>query len=149
MTVEIKFDIDAFLEDCKDVSLEGLEVCADIIRDEAKRILETKLVSNWSEHGVYQSGDNEGVYWTERTWQAMVDTIRTTKGRAGQANDVWVMAGNSKTWWAVQLEFGKGGWRGGNRSFLRPALRKSLPAMKAVFGGDVKLVLESGNGETA
>jgi len=152
MTVEIKFDIDAFLEDCKDVSMEGLEACAEIIRDEAKRILEKKLSESssvWDEHGVYQSGPNEGVYWTERTWQAMVDTIRVTPSREGQPDGVWVMAGNSKTWWAIQLEFGKGKWRGGNRSFLRPALRKSLPAMKAVFGGDIKIGLESGNGETA
>jgi hypothetical protein len=148
MTVEINWDIDAFLEDCKDVSMEGLEVCADIIRDEARRILETKLRSNWSEHGVYQSGPNKGKYWTEREWQAMVATIRTVPAREGQPNDVWVMAGNSKTWWAVQLEYGKGKWRGGNKSFMRPALRKSLPAMKAVFGGDVKIVMESGNGET-
>lgn len=149
MTVEIKWDIDAFLEDCKDVSMEGLEACANIIRDEAKHILETKLQSNWYEHGVYQSGPLKGVYYTEREWQAMVATIRTVPRRKGQPDDVWVMAGNSKTWWAIQLEFGKGEWRGGNRSFLRPALRKSLTAMKAVFGGDVKIALESGNGETA
>jgi len=66
MTVEIKFDIDAFLEDCKDVSMEGLVQCAEIIRDEAKQILESKLRSNWTEHGVYQSGPNKGKYWTER-----------------------------------------------------------------------------------
>ena len=49
--------------------------------------------------------------------------------------NIWVMAGNFKTWYAKQVEYGKGGWKGGAHPFLRPAMRKSRAKLKMIIEG--------------
>ena len=66
-----------------------------------------------------------GQYWTEREIGALRRTIRVTEkiGPKGlEGRDVRVIAGNRKTWYAVQVEYGRGGWKGGAHPFLRPAI---------------------------
>lgn len=51
------------------------------------------------------------------------------------------MAGNFKTWWALQTKFGRGDWKGGAHPFMRPAI--------AACKSQIKVILESGNAETS
>ena len=121
-------------------SMDRLEKAADAIRDEAKAILRGKLKGGWQAHGVYKTGKSKGQVWTERDPGALVDTIRTVRKRGDPDRNIWIMAGNFKVWWALQTEYGRGGWRGGAKPFMRPAMRKANKQIKAI--------LESGAGQT-
>lgn len=84
-----------------------------------------------------------GPAWTEREAGAMRRTIRVVEknGENGLVGrDVRVYVGNYKTWYAVQMEYGRGGWKGGARPFLRPAMQSSKSKVQAI--------LESGAGQT-
>ena len=88
-------------------------------------------------HGPYKTGRYADVYWTARTPFAMRHTIRVrekkedTQGLTGR--DIRVYVGNSKTWWATQMEYGRGAWRGGRKSFFRPALHASKSAVQNII----------------
>lgn len=129
MAKMVAWNAEAFEAQCIGVAMDRLEACAELVRDKAKEILESKLKSNWPEHGVYQSGPYKGKYWTEREWHAMIKTIRVVKKHDSSSRNIWIMAGTDKTWWAIQAEYGRGGWRGGSRPFLRPALKTTAGAM--------------------
>jgi hypothetical protein len=91
----------------------------------------------------YKTGKSAGQIWTARDNDIMAKTIRVVekKNQSGlRGRDVRVIAGNFKTWWAVQMEYGRGAWKGGASPFLRPAISASK--------GNVKTILESGNAET-
>jgi len=133
----INWNTEAFERECINASMDALEQAAKLIRDDAKRILRGKLKGNWSDRGP----DKGGEYWTERTKGAMVETIRVARKKGDPNRDVWIIAGNNKTWWAIQMEYGRGSWKGGARSFMRPAMAKAPAAIKAV--------LEGGSGQTA
>ena len=109
-----------------------LEKAGEIIRDNAKIILAGKTKGNIS-HPPYKKGPYAGVYWTEREAGAMLKTIRVVRKNDSKTRNIWIMAGNKKTWWAAQMEFGRGGWKGGPRSFLRPALKKSVSQVKTMI----------------
>ncbi len=123
---------------CIGATMDRLEAAGKIVRDDAKRILTGKLEGNWTEHGPYKSGKDKGATWTARYKKKMVDTVRVvrkygdTKGR-----NIWIMAGNYDSWWAIQMEYGRGDWKGGKRSFLRPALKGAAAAMQNVIENGV------------
>ena len=90
---------------------------------------------------VYGKGPYAGKKWTARDMDIMAKTIRVVeKPTTGIHADIRVYVGNYKTWWAVQMEFGRGAWKGG----AWPFVRKSITATKS----RIKVVLESGNAET-
>jgi hypothetical protein len=111
-----KFNLDLSKYDSEflEAALDRVEKAANVIRDDAKPILRAKLKGNWTEHGPYRTGKNAGQIWTERYKQEMVKTIRTVRSRDKSKKNVFVMAGNYKTWWALQMEYGHGDWKGGN-----------------------------------
>ena len=74
-----------------------------------------------------------GKFWTERTPGAMRNTIRVV-GRPGVDNYL-VIAGNKKTWWATQMEYGRGKWKGGAKPFMRQAIHESEPKIRAIIEG--------------
>jgi hypothetical protein len=93
---------------------------------------------------VYKKGPYAGRIWTARDMDIMAKTIRVVekKGKGlHQSPDVRVYAGNFKTWWATQMEFGRGAWKGGAHPFMRPAI--------AATKSKIKVILESGNAETS
>jgi hypothetical protein len=121
-------------------SMEILEAACNIIRDDAKQKLKVQLRGNWREHGPYASGKYAGKIWTAREKAAMVRTIRVVRRKDATTRNIWIMAGNFKDWWAVQMEYGHGAWKGGARPFFRSAIKGSE--------GKVKALLESGGGQT-
>ena len=94
----------------------------------------------WKEHEAYKKGAAVGKYWTARHYRAMVHTIRVVRKYNETSRDVRIYAGNKKTWWALQMEYGRGGWKGGAKPFLRPAIRSSI--------AQIKVIIESGAGQT-
>lgn len=134
-----KWNTSDFEKRCKGVGMDRLEKACWAIADEAKRILRSKIKGPPITRPVPPGRTD---VWMERTPGAMVDTIRVVRRKGDTSRNVWIMAGNYKTWWAKQMEYGRGGWKGGAKSFLRPALRRA----KSLAG--VRSALESGAGET-
>jgi len=124
-----KYDLEFFA-----AALDRVEAAANVIRDDAKVKLKAKLKGNWQEHGPYRGGP----VWTAREKGAMVETIRTVRSKNPAVKNILLIAGNYKTWWAIQMEYGRGQWRGGARSFMRPALKGTE--------GRVTVILEGGHG---
>jgi hypothetical protein len=97
-----------------------------------------------------ESPNSSARLWTERTPGAMRNTIRVVHKfehgdmkysniwvsvGAPKAWDVRVYAGNFATWWALQMEYGFGGWKGGAKPFLRPALHESESKVRDILEG--------------
>lgn len=113
-------------------AMNRIESGAILVRDRAKQNLKGQLKGGWKEHGPYKRGyskklkrwvETPNATYTARYHGEMVKTIRVVR-RPG-VNNVWVMAGNYNTWWALQMEYGCGQWRGGAKPFMRPAIASS------------------------
>jgi hypothetical protein len=130
---QVKWNTAEFEAACIGATMDRLEAAAKIVRDDAKQILAKRLQGDWTEHGPYKSGKNKGATWTARYKKEMVNTVRSVRKNDSASRNIWVMAGNFNTWWAIQMEYGKGDWQGGPRSFLRPALKGAAAAMKNVI----------------
>jgi hypothetical protein len=145
------------IPELRQIGMSRLVAAAEVIRENAIKNLRSKITGltrirylkkngevvdkrePWKEHGVYQKGAYAGKIWTERHFLEMIKTIRVQTKNGSDARNVRIYAGNFKTWWALQLEFGRGDWHGGAKPFLRPAMN-NVSAIKAV--------IESGNAET-
>jgi hypothetical protein len=136
----INWNTAPFLAECKNVGMDRIEVAAHIIADDAKRTLQSKVKGPSVKHGVYKKGQYKGKIWTERDPGALIKTIRVVRKHGDPTHNIWIMAGNYKTWWALQTEYGRGGWKGGVKSFIRPAMKNSPAA--------IKRALEGGSGQT-
>jgi len=131
---QIKWNTAAFEAACIGVTMDRLEEAADTIVADAKRILQSKI------KGPPVTRHNQKEIWMERDPGALVETIRWARKWGSDTRDIWIIAGNFKTWWAVQTEYGRGGWKGGAKPFMRPAMAKAPAAIKSA--------LEGGHGET-
>jgi hypothetical protein len=134
MAKMVNWNTAAFEAACVNVSMDRLETAAHIIANDAKRILQSKIKGP----PVTRHGQKE--VWMERDPGALIDTIRVVRKKGDPGRNIWIMAGNYKTWWALQTEYGRAGWKGGAKSFLRPAMNNAPSRIKGV--------LESGHGET-
>ena len=130
---KIQWDISKVLPELILVGMGRLGKAGRIIQVEAKAILHSKInPQHKSISGpINRPAQSATKYWTERKVGSMVKTIRVV--RKDDVRNIWIIAGNSKTWWATQMEFGRGDWKGKARSFLRPALKKSIPKIKSMI----------------
>lgn len=138
------------------VGMDRLEKAAGVVQLNAILKLRSLIKETYPEHGPYRrfrvkaseklkrtahwEDYGNGSPWTARHYRAMVATIRVVRKKDPNVRNVWIMAGNYVTWWALQMEYGGAGWKGGRKSFLRPALKGSESQIRAI--------LESGQGET-
>ena len=128
----IEWDISKKLPELINAGMGRLEKAGRIIQTEAKAILHSKInPQHKSPSGPVNRPPHGGKYWTERKVGSMVKTIRVV--RKDGVRNIWIIAGNKKQWWAIQMEYGHGGWKGGPRAFLRPALKKSIPKIKSML----------------
>ncbi len=145
------------IPELRNVGMNRLVAAAEVIKRNAIKNLQVKITGvtkvrwlrkdgavektePWKEHGVYATGKYAGKIWTERHYREMINTVRVVRKNGSDDRDVRIYAGNFKTWWALQMEFGHGDWHGGAKSFLRPAMNGSI--------SEIKAVIESGNAET-
>jgi hypothetical protein len=147
MAVKFNLDMSKWDTEFFHDALDRVESAADVIRDKAKVRLKASIASakgnpppslageRWKEHGPY------GASWTARYHKEMVNTIRTVRSKNPAVKNIWVMAGAYDSWWALQLEYGRGDWKGGAKPFFRPAMRESM--------GEVIAICESGGGPRA
>ena len=133
-------DLSRYDQEILSDALDRVEAAAEVLRDKAKSNLRSKLKGTWTEHGPYKTGKYGGKLWTERIKGEMVETIRVVRSKSPRVKNILVIAGTWKTWWATQLEYGRGQWRGGHRAYMRPAIKETESTMKTI--------LESGSGAT-
>ena len=84
----------------------------------------------------YRKGKYAGQFWTAREIGGMRRTIRVTEkyGMEGlKGRDIRVIAGTKKAWWAIQMEYGRGAWKGGPRPFLRPAMNAAKSRVQQII----------------
>jgi hypothetical protein len=134
MAKMVNWNTAEFEAKCLKVSMDRLEAGARIIRDDAKRILAGKI------KGPPVTRPAKGPAWMGRTPGAMIETIRVVRRKDPTVRNIWIMAGNWAVWWATQMEYGRGAWKGGPKPFLRPAMHGAASAIKSV--------MESGSGGT-
>ena len=142
---EIKLNFKQYDEIIKKSCLSRMHEAAKLLRDDMKK----NCHRNYNiKRPPYKTGPYAGRTWTSRVWPTdmsiMAETIRVVEKKGlglHQSPDVRVYAGNWKTWWATQMEFGRGGWKGGAHPFMRPSVQK--------LQSQIKVVLESGNAETS
>jgi len=119
----IDIDLTKYDAEFLKTAMNRIEKAAGAIRDSAKAKC---VVGNITRPA-------SGKYWTERTPGAMKATIRVTR-KEGK-NNVLVIAGNKKTWWATQMEYGRGDWKGGKRPFMRPAIAETKQQVASIIEG--------------
>ena len=123
-------------------ALDRIESAADVIRDKAATRLKAAIASakgipkpsqageRWKEHGPYTNGNTAS--WTARHHKEMENTIRTVRSKDPTVKNIWVRAGAFDPWWAKQLEYGRGGWKGGAKPFFRPAMKESISEVVSI-----------------
>ena len=134
----INWDTSAFEAACIGVTMDRLEDAAHIIAEDMKSILASQIDPKKPPYAVIREA--KGAIWTERSPGALINTIRVTRKKGDLSRNIWIIAGNFKTWWALQTEYGRGGWKGGRKSFMRPAMKKA--------GIAIQTALEGGSGQT-
>ena len=147
---KISIDLSKYDSEFHEEAMRRLVAAAGVVRDDARSILAGQLKGGWKEHGPYKRmyahakqrgglvsyiGDGGGSSWTARQKAAMVKTIRVTRSHDKSRKNVYVNAGNYNTWWAIQLEYGRGAWKGGAKPFLRPALKGAESRIIGILEG--------------
>lgn len=129
---KIEWNDTAFIAECVGVGMDRLEAGAGAVRDDARRILKSKLRGD-IHRPVYRKGPYKGQIYTERNAGDMVNTIRVVRKKDSSTREVRIYIGNFKTWWATQMEYGRGGWKGKARPSIRPAMNNAANTFKPVF----------------
>jgi hypothetical protein len=130
MAKMLNWNVQRTISEISKAGMPVLKECADIFRDEAKANLRPILVLNWKPHGPPPGGD---IWKGREDYAEMLNTIRVVEKRDSKARNIRIYAGNYKTWWAVQMEWGRGGWKGGPRPFFRKSIQTSAPKIRALL----------------
>ena len=142
----IDWDLQKYDGEFKKAGMERVKRAADAIRDQAKLNCKVGTINRperkhfvFDGHLLPAAG---GAPWTARQIGAMKKTIRTVEPRNSaestfdkREDNVRVYAGNFLTWWATQMEFGRAGWKGGPKPFLRTALRTEESKIRSIIEG--------------
>jgi hypothetical protein len=100
--------------------------------------LKTNVIRSYkNRRPVYKTGKDAGKLWTARDMDIMAKTVRVVT-RPGKLN-VWVMIGTFKTWWALQMERGRGDWKGGPIPFIRKSIAESRDGIRAICEGPLRI----------
>jgi hypothetical protein len=137
----IDFNLQKYDGEFKAVGIKRVLAAAEAIRDMAKAKCKegtiTRMPGRKRFKGPYgmEPSTNPPI-WMERSPGAMKKTIRVWPPQVTEnTRDIRVYAGNFKTWWAVQMEYGRGRWKGGAKPFLRPALHGSESKVRSIIEG--------------
>ena len=105
----------------------NLEAVGEVIAKKARSNLQKQIgrgETTGISHGVFKTGRYAGQPWTARAPGSLLKTIRAVMKKG--TNDVWIIAGNKKIYYARIFEF--------YRPFMRPALNSSKAAAKRILG---------------
>jgi hypothetical protein len=120
---QLKWDITEIMPEIVKAGMDRIKECAEVFATHARQNCRVGTINRPA----------KGEFWTEREIGALKNTIRVVTKKDSQSRNVWIMAGNKKTWYATQVEYGRGGWKGGAHPFFRPAAAQSLAEMKNII----------------
>jgi len=143
---KIDFDLQKYDGEFKKAGMQRLTECAEVIRDKARDLVVIGTVTRVPGRRRFVNAEGHLVpstnppIWMERTPGAMKKTIRVVRREevvdfSPKDDNVRVYAGNYKTWYAVQMEYGHGQWRGGPRPFMRKAIAAAQSAIRSIIEG--------------
>jgi hypothetical protein len=153
---QIDFDLQKYDGEFLAAGMDRLVKAAKTIRDDAKRRIKVGTITRVPGRKMMRMRDGRMVEstmppkWMERTPGEMKKTIRVVQRYdfsgtflknlsslegISEAANVRVYAGNFNDWWATQMEFGYGAWKGGAQPFLRPALHGSQSKVRSIIEG--------------
>lgn len=123
-----------------EIVMNRLERIGDVLAYQVKSTLRTQIKNPNYSRPPYKSGKYAGRWWTARDAGALLDSVRVVKRKQdikrGHRN-VWVIAGNSKAYYAPIYEYSKNPARG--KKYFRPSISRAMPRMKAILSkGSVK-----------
>jgi hypothetical protein len=110
------------------ITMDRLEAAAKVVEHKAKSNLHSyigKGKTTGISRPVYQSGKHKGKPWTARDFGALLSTIRTVRLYGDPNQNIWVMAGNKKVYYAQIVEF--------YCSYLRKALHGSKSTIRTII----------------
>jgi hypothetical protein len=110
---------EAYDQEIIGASMERLKAAGDLVAAHARRSVHIGTIRR----PVYRKGQYAGAPWTKRDPGSLMKSIRVTQ-KPG-ANNVWVMAGNKITYYAMVHEH--------QYKFLKPALQRSIPAIRRIL----------------
>ena len=119
------FNITDKVPGLRKAGMNRLRKVAENIRDSAKGELRAQISETYKQHGAYKTGQSAGKQWTARHYGGMLGTLRVVELYDKSNRNIRVYAGNKDVWWAKQMEYGRAGWKGSRKSFLRAAIRKT------------------------
>ena len=145
----IDWDLQKYDGEFKKAGMARIKRAAEVIRDMAKTnciagTINRPARKHWVNNGHLEdaSPESSANIWTAREAGAMRETIRVVETREDRGrgfdqerDNVRVYAGNFKTWYAVQMEYGRGGWKGGARPFMRKALTAAPSRIRPIIEG--------------
>jgi hypothetical protein len=129
---EIKFNFEQYDGQLAKSCMERIREAGELIRDEVKMKCRVGSINR----PPYKTGKYPNQSWTSREAGAMRNTVRVVekKGESGLKNrNIWVMAGNYKAWWAIQMEYGRRGWKGGALPFMRPGADSARSRVQSII----------------
>jgi len=138
--MQIDWNFQQYDGEFKKAGMARLKKAADAIRDIAKQKCKIGTISRPARKSIVYEGklvpDLKKSGWTAREIGAMRNTIRTVESRdPDKADNVRIYAGTEDVFYAVQMEYGRGGWKGGRKSFMRPALAAAEGKVRSIIEG--------------
>lgn len=149
----IDIDLQKYDGEFKKAGMDRLVKAAEAIRDAARGFVPTGTVTRVPgrrrkvrNHRLVP--DEAPPIWMERTPGAMKKTLRTVRKKgfenvesldAGSGtfwtenNDVRVYAGTFKTWWAIQMEKGRGKWKAAPVAFMEKGIAASSEKVRSII----------------
>ena len=138
MSAAIDFNLQKYDGEFKAAGMARIEKAAKAIQGIAKGFCEAGSITRpVRKRYVYQHHlePSSGPLWTAREIGGMMRSIRVSRSHDASVPNVRVYAGNFAAWYAIQMEFGRGRWKGGARPFLRPALHTGESVVRSIIEG--------------
>ena len=112
-------------------AMRRLRLAGGILKRSIKANLVVAIKDGTYSRPPYKSGPYAGKWWTARDAGELVRSVRVAEDAEGVHNNILIICGNSKAYWATMYEFATNPKRG--RKFFRPAISTSRSSMKAVL----------------
>jgi hypothetical protein len=108
-----------------------LRKAGNILKDQIKSNLTAAIKNPNYSRPPYKTGPHAGKWWTARDAGELRKSVRVVEDFEGVHDNILIICGNSKAYWAAMYEFATSPKRG--KKFFRPALSSSRSKMKAVL----------------
>lgn len=108
-----------------------LRKAGELLKDNVKSKLTSVIKNPDYNRPVYKTGKNAGKWWTSRVATELRESCRVVEKNDKIHNNILVICGHSKAYWAAMFEYAATPARG--TKFFRPAISQSRSKMKDIL----------------